>query len=177
MDQSEEEEVIAESPTPEYKATGAKRVVVENERAVEVRPSFVREARSGLPRNSPMIHTLRLRRSNVDISLRKHCQMVMNWYAIRWGIASSMVSLFKGPRSSGHDRRKNDLYLADEVGSDTLPDTASGQGSHGAAKPDSVIHTVYKTIDVCSADSFVTKLLSFILFLLNKSSYSLRQFS
>lgn len=41
MDQSEEEEVIVESPTPEYKATEAKRVVVENERAGEGRPSFV----------------------------------------------------------------------------------------------------------------------------------------
>jgi hypothetical protein len=113
MDQSEEEEVIAESPTPGYKATEAKESSWRNERAGEARPSFVREARSGLPRNSPMIHTLCLRRSNVDISLRKHCQMAMNWYAIRRvipGFASSMESQFKGPRSSGHNRReKKDL--------------------------------------------------------------------
>jgi hypothetical protein len=30
--------------------------------------------------------------------------------------------------------------LADEVGSDTIPDTAGGEGVTGAAKPDSVIH-------------------------------------
>jgi hypothetical protein len=30
--------------------------------------------------------------------------------------------------------------LADEVGSDAIPDTAGGEGSHGAAKPHGVIH-------------------------------------
>jgi hypothetical protein len=30
--------------------------------------------------------------------------------------------------------------LADEVGSDTIPDTAGGEGGHGAAKPDGVIY-------------------------------------
>ena len=30
--------------------------------------------------------------------------------------------------------------LADEVGSDAIPDAAGGEGSHGAAKPEGVIH-------------------------------------
>jgi hypothetical protein len=30
--------------------------------------------------------------------------------------------------------------LADEVGSDAIPDAAGGEGGHGAAKPDRVIH-------------------------------------
>jgi hypothetical protein len=30
--------------------------------------------------------------------------------------------------------------LADEVGSDAIPDAAGGEGGHGAAKPDGVIH-------------------------------------
>jgi hypothetical protein len=30
--------------------------------------------------------------------------------------------------------------LADEVGSDAIPDAAGGEGGHGAAKPDCVIH-------------------------------------
>jgi hypothetical protein len=30
--------------------------------------------------------------------------------------------------------------LADEVGSDATPDAAGGEGGHGAAKPDAVIH-------------------------------------
>jgi hypothetical protein len=30
--------------------------------------------------------------------------------------------------------------LADEVGSDAIPDTVGGEGGHGAAKPDGVIH-------------------------------------
>ena len=30
--------------------------------------------------------------------------------------------------------------LADEGGSDAMPDAAGGEGDHGAAKPDGVIH-------------------------------------
>jgi hypothetical protein len=30
--------------------------------------------------------------------------------------------------------------LADEVGSDAIPDAAGGEGGHGVAKPDGVIH-------------------------------------
>jgi hypothetical protein len=30
--------------------------------------------------------------------------------------------------------------LADEVGSDAMPDAAGGEGGHGAAKPEGVIH-------------------------------------
>jgi hypothetical protein len=30
--------------------------------------------------------------------------------------------------------------LADEVRSDAIPDTAGGEGGHGAAKPEGVIH-------------------------------------
>jgi hypothetical protein len=30
--------------------------------------------------------------------------------------------------------------VADEVGSDAIPDAAGGEGGHGAAKPDAVIH-------------------------------------
>jgi hypothetical protein len=30
--------------------------------------------------------------------------------------------------------------LADEVGSDAIPDAAGGEGGHGAARPDGVIH-------------------------------------
>ena len=30
--------------------------------------------------------------------------------------------------------------LADEVGSDAIPDAAGGEGGHGAAKPEGVIH-------------------------------------
>jgi hypothetical protein len=30
--------------------------------------------------------------------------------------------------------------LADEVRSDAIPDAAGGEGGHGAAKPDGVIH-------------------------------------
>jgi hypothetical protein len=30
--------------------------------------------------------------------------------------------------------------LPDEVGSDAIPEAAGGEGSHGAAKPDGVIH-------------------------------------
>jgi hypothetical protein len=30
--------------------------------------------------------------------------------------------------------------LADEVGSDAIPEAAGGEGGHGAAKPDGVIH-------------------------------------
>jgi hypothetical protein len=30
--------------------------------------------------------------------------------------------------------------LADEVGSDAIPDAAGGEGGHGATKPDGVIH-------------------------------------
>jgi hypothetical protein len=37
-------------------------------------------------------------------------------------------------------RRTHKLELADEVGSDAIPDAAGGEGGHGAAKPDGVIH-------------------------------------
>jgi hypothetical protein len=33
--------------------------------------------------------------------------------------------------------------LADEVGSDAMPDAAGGEGGHGAAKPHGVIHMVH----------------------------------
>jgi hypothetical protein len=38
--------------------------------------------------------------------------------------------------------------LADEVGSDAIPDAAGGEGGHGAAKPDGVIHryVFYQTV-------------------------------
>jgi hypothetical protein len=32
------------------------------------------------------------------------------------------------------------LGLADEAGSDAMPDAAGGEGGHGAAKPEGVIH-------------------------------------
>jgi hypothetical protein len=32
------------------------------------------------------------------------------------------------------------LGLADEAGSDAMPDAAGGEGGHGPAKPDGVIH-------------------------------------
>jgi hypothetical protein len=33
---------------------------------------------------------------------------------------------------------------ADEVGSDAMPDAAGGEGDHGAAKPNGVIHRCVK---------------------------------
>jgi hypothetical protein len=32
------------------------------------------------------------------------------------------------------------VRLADEVGSDAIPEAAGGEGGHGSAKPDRVIH-------------------------------------
>jgi hypothetical protein len=41
--------------------------------------------------------------------------------------------------------------LADEVGSDAIPDTAGGEGGHGAAKPDGVIHRyVFNLMKLCT---------------------------
>jgi hypothetical protein len=39
--------------------------------------------------------------------------------------------------------------LADEVGSDAIPDAAGGEGGHGAAKPEGVIHRyVFNQINI-----------------------------
>lgn len=75
VDPSEREDAIAESPTPEYKATEARDV---SWRKSVSRSSVVREARSSELLNSRMIHTLHLRRSNVGSLPRKLWQTVMN---------------------------------------------------------------------------------------------------
>jgi hypothetical protein len=62
----------------------------------------------------------------------------------------------EGERGEGNKRKRESCWksgggrvrlytwrrtgLADEVGSDTIPDTAGGEGGHGAAKPHGVIH-------------------------------------
>ena len=43
-----------------------------------------------------------------------------------------------GGRVRLYTRRRTGL--ADEVGSDAIPEAAGGEGGHGAAKPDGVIH-------------------------------------
>ena len=37
--------------------------------------------------------------------------------------------------------------LADEVGSDAIPDASGGEGGHGAAKPDGVIHRCHINLE------------------------------
>jgi hypothetical protein len=48
-----------------------------------------------------------------------------------------IVGKAAGDESSLYRRRAG---LADEASSDAMPDAAGGEGSHGAARPDRVIH-------------------------------------
>ena len=47
-----------------------------------------------------------------------------------WKSGGGRTRLYTWPR----------VGLADEAGSDAIPDAAGGEGGHGAAKPDAVIH-------------------------------------
>ena len=61
-----------------------------------------------------------------------------------WKSGGGRTRLYTWPR----------VGLADEAGSDAIPDAAGGEGGHGAAKPDGVIHRYRENRSVAASLCF-----------------------